>query len=113
MKVFKTVAGVMPRACMLKKLIFWALTRSPAGNLTAVRSELRAERAPYRQGTTYRYGNVVMDDWKGKVDTCPINDGPIDYDAATYGAVWGQALDREILEQYAVGEFRNNTYNTL
>ena len=98
MKVFMTVAGVLSRACMPKKLVFWALSRSAGGNLTAVRPELRAERAPYRQGATYCYGNVVTDDWKGKMDAYQINDGPIDYDVVTYGAVWGQDLDREIIE---------------
>ena len=55
-------------------------------NLAAARSSWRAARVPYQQSEVYRFGNAVVDDWEGKVNAWPLDEGLIDYVAARYGA---------------------------
>ncbi len=55
-------------------------------NLGAARTAWRAARAPYQQSEVYRFGNAVVDDWEGKVNAWPLDEGLIDYVAASYGA---------------------------
>ena len=46
-----------------------------------------AARAPYQQSEAYRFGNPVVDDWEGKVNAWPLDEGLIDYvDTGSYGA---------------------------
>ncbi|MEM1373013.1 MAG: imelysin family protein [Pseudomonadota bacterium] len=45
-----------------------------------------AARVPYQQTEAYRFGNAVVDDWEGKVNAWPLDEGLIDYvDASFYG----------------------------
>ncbi len=45
-----------------------------------------AARVPYQQSEVYRFGNAVVDDWEGKVNAWPLDEGLIDYvDASSYG----------------------------
>ena len=55
-------------------------------NLAAARTAWRAARVPYQQSEVYRFGNAVVDDWEGKVNAWPLDEGLIDYVAASYGA---------------------------
>ena len=57
-----------------------------AKNLKAARAAWRAARVPYQQSEVYRFGNAVVDDWEGKVNAWPLDEGLIDYVAASYGA---------------------------
>jgi len=45
---------------------------------------LRA-RVPYQQTEAFRFGNPIVDDWEGKVNAWPLDEGLIDYVDATYG----------------------------
>jgi putative iron-regulated protein len=45
-----------------------------------------AARVPYQQTEAYRFGNAVVDDWEGKVNAWPLDEGLIDYVAASYGS---------------------------
>ena len=41
---------------------------------------------PYQQTEGYRFGNAIVDDWEGKVNAWPLDEGLIDYvDAELYG----------------------------
>ena len=40
---------------------------------------------PYQQTEVYRFGNPIVDDWEGKVNAWPLDEGLIDYVAASYG----------------------------
>ena len=41
---------------------------------------------PYQQTEGYRFGNAIVDDWEGKVNAWPLDEGLIDYvDADLYG----------------------------
>lgn len=44
-----------------------------------------ASRVPYQQTEVYRFGNVAVDDWEGKVNAWPLDEGLIDYVDAAYG----------------------------
>ncbi|WP_319517512.1 imelysin family protein [uncultured Martelella sp.] len=44
-----------------------------------------AARVPYQQTEVYRFGNPAVDDWEGKVNAWPLDEGLIDYVDASYG----------------------------
>lgn len=63
-----------------------ALVAAPsAQNLTAARHAWLAARIPYQQTEVYRFGNPIVDDWEGKVNAWPLDEGLIDYVDASYG----------------------------
>ena len=53
--------------------------------LLAARNAWKAARVPYAQTEGYRFGNALVDEWEGKVNSWPIDEGLIDYVAASYG----------------------------
>ncbi|MEM6896719.1 MAG: imelysin family protein [Pseudomonadota bacterium] len=53
--------------------------------LTAARMAWLAARVPYQQTEVYRFGNAIVDDWEGKVNAWPLDEGLIDYVDASYG----------------------------
>nr|WP_253188542.1 imelysin family protein [Rhodobacter sp. 24-YEA-8] len=54
--------------------------------LDAARSAWLAARVPYQQTEAFRFGNALVDDWEGRVNAWPLDEGLIDYvDAASYG----------------------------
>ncbi|MBZ9678085.1 imelysin family protein [Mesorhizobium sp. ES1-1] len=64
-----------------------ALLASPsAETLAAARDAWKASRVPYQQTEVYRFGNKIVDDWEGKVNSWPLDEGLIDYVAKSYGA---------------------------
>ncbi len=44
-----------------------------------------AARIPYQQTEVYRFGNSVVDEWEGRVNSWPLDEGLIDYTAPSYG----------------------------
>ncbi|WP_170585036.1 imelysin family protein [Ruegeria arenilitoris] len=63
-----------------------ALVEQPsAHNLTAARQAWVAARVPYQQTEVYRFGNPIVDEWEGKVNAWPLDEGLIDYVDAAYG----------------------------
>ena len=63
------------------------LLREPSdATLTAAREAWLAARVPYQQTEVYRFGNPIVDEWEGKVNAWPLDEGLIDYVAvASYG----------------------------
>ncbi len=55
-------------------------------NLTAAKKAWKTARIPYQQTEVYRFGNAIVDDWEGKVNAWPLDEGLIDYVAPSYGA---------------------------
>jgi putative iron-regulated protein len=51
----------------------------------AAKDAWRAARVPYQQTGAYRFGNAIVDDWEGRVNAWPLDEGLIDYVAAAYG----------------------------
>jgi putative iron-regulated protein len=54
--------------------------------LVAARDAWKAARVPYMQTEVYRFGNAIVDDWEGKVNAWPLDEGLIDYVSGVYGA---------------------------
>ena len=68
------------------KLAVEALLDKPTeANLLAARAAWIAARIPYMQTEAYRFGNPIVDDWEGKVNAWPLDEGLIDYVAEAYG----------------------------
>jgi putative iron-regulated protein len=68
------------------KLAVDALLAEPTeANLRAARAAWIAARIPYMQTEAYRFGNPIVDDWEGKVNAWPLDEGLIDYVAEAYG----------------------------
>jgi putative iron-regulated protein len=62
------------------------LIASPSDDtLLAARSAWLAARVPYQQTEAFRFGNPIVDDWEGRVNAWPLDEGLIDYTAADYG----------------------------
>ena len=53
--------------------------------LFEARAAWLASRVPYQQSEVYRFGNAVVDDWEGKVNAWPLDEGLIDYVDVSYG----------------------------
>ena len=54
-------------------------------SLAAAKDAWLASRVPYQQTEVYRFGNAIVDDWEGKVNAWPLDEGLIDYVDASYG----------------------------
>ncbi len=53
--------------------------------LTYAKNAWLAARVPYLQTEVFRFGNPVVDEWEGRVNSWPLDEGLIDYTAASYG----------------------------
>jgi putative iron-regulated protein len=53
--------------------------------LAAAKTAWLAARIPYQQTEVYRFGNAIVDDWEGRVNAWPLDEGLIDYVDASYG----------------------------
>ncbi|CAN7562067.1 imelysin family protein [Rhizobium sp. LjRoot258] len=63
-----------------------AMLKSPTDEtLKAARAAWIKARVPYQQTEVYRFGNPIVDDWEGKVNAWPLDEGLIDYVDASYG----------------------------
>lgn len=64
-----------------------ALLANPTDEtLQAARSAWLAARVPYQQSEVYRFGNAIVDDWEGRVNAWPLDEGLIDYVDPSYGS---------------------------
>ena len=63
-----------------------ALIATPTDEtLLAAREAWKAARVPYQQTEAFRFGNPVVDDWEGRVNSWPLDEGLIDYVSSDYG----------------------------
>ena len=69
----------------LDKAINDFLAAPSEAGLKAARAAWLAARPSYQQTEHYRFGNPVVDDWEGKVNAWPLDEGLIDYVDASYG----------------------------
>ena len=69
----------------LGKAVNRLIAKPTEKNLGAARKAWIAARVPYQQSEVYRFGNAIVDDWEGKVNAWPLDEGLIDYVAASYG----------------------------
>jgi putative iron-regulated protein len=69
----------------LEAAIDTLIAKPTDANLKAARQAWLASRPPYQQTEGYRFGNPIVDDWEGKVNAWPLDEGLIDYVADSYG----------------------------
>ncbi len=92
-EVLKTYADIaqagyadsLDTAKTLKLAIDAFLAEPTEDNLRAARAAWIAARIPYMQTEAYRFGNAIVDDWEGRVNSWPLDEGLIDYVAGGYG----------------------------
>jgi len=73
-------------AKILQKEVNTFIAAPTESNMQAAKDAWVAARHPYQQTEAYRFGNPIVDDWEGKVNAWPLDEGLIDYVAASYGA---------------------------
>lgn len=81
-------AGYSDSAAGAKKLqaaVDALIAKPSADTLKAAREAWIAARVPYMQTEAFRFGNRIVDDWEGKVNAWPLDEGLIDYVAEAYG----------------------------
>jgi putative iron-regulated protein len=90
LKVYADIAHAgytdsLESARTLKLAVDAFLAAPTENNLRAARGAWIAARIPYMQTEAYRFGNAIVDDWEGKVNAWPLDEGLIDYVASSYG----------------------------
>ena len=74
----------LSEANALQQAINNLLAAPSEAHLYAARQAWRAARVPYQQSEVFRFGNPVVDDWEGKLNSWPLDEGLIDYVAPGY-----------------------------
>ena len=69
----------------LQKAVDTLIATPSAAQMAAARQAWLAARVPYMQTEVFRFGNAIVDDWEGKVNAWPLDEGLIDYVAPAYG----------------------------
>ncbi|MDO6965592.1 imelysin family protein [Rhizobium alvei] len=83
-----------------------ALIASPSdATLKAAREAWIKARVPYQQTEAYRFGNPIVDDWEGKVNAWPLDEGLIDYVDKSYGS------ESDENEQYVLNVIANPKFS--
>ncbi len=72
-------------ATALKSALETLIAAPTDANLEAAKTAWIAARVPYQQTEAFRFGNPVVDDWEGKVNAWPLDEGLIDYVAGDAG----------------------------
>src|SRR6476661_1663753 len=92
--VIKTYAGIAAAmyadshsaAEKLSRAVDRLLAAPGPATLGEARKAWIAARVPYQQTEGFRFGNQVVDDWEGRVNSWPLDEGLIDYvDVGSYG----------------------------
>jgi putative iron-regulated protein len=78
-------ADSLATAKTLKTAIDKLVAEPTEANLEAARAAWKEARVPYQQTEAYRFGNAIVDDWEGKVNAWPLDEGLIDYVDTSYG----------------------------
>jgi len=69
----------------LQKAVNTFIASPTESNMQEAKDAWVAARHPYQQTEAYRFGNAIVDDWEGKVNAWPLDEGLIDYVASSYG----------------------------
>src|SRR5690606_17676754 len=72
-------------AKMLQSAVNALLATPSPDALEAARTAWLKAREPYQQTEAFRFGNPIVDDWEGRVNAWPLDEGMIDYVDASYG----------------------------
>jgi putative iron-regulated protein len=80
-----TYGDALDTARELDAAISQLIANPSEATLQAAREAWRAARIPYQQSEAFRFGNPVVDEWEGRVNAWPLDEGLIDYVAGAYG----------------------------
>jgi putative iron-regulated protein len=82
-----------------------ALVANPSeATLNAAKAAWLAARQPYQQTEVYRFGNAIVDEWEGRVNAWPLDEGLIDYvDAGYYG------LESDVNDMFTANVIANSS----
>jgi putative iron-regulated protein len=69
----------------LKSAIDRLVAKPTSDTLEEARRAWKAARVPYMQTEAYRFGNKIVDEWEGRVNSWPLDEGLIDYVDKSYG----------------------------
>lgn len=78
-------ADALATAKALDAAVDGLIAKPSAETLEGARSAWKAARMPYQQTEAFRFGNPLVDDWEGRVNSWPLDEGLIDYVDASYG----------------------------
>ena len=82
---FAAYSDSLSTAQTLRVAIGELIENPSQASLNAARQAWIDARVPYQQTEVFRFGNAIVDDWEGKVNAWPLDEGLIDYVDATYG----------------------------
>ena len=81
---FAIYSDALSSAEALQVAIERLLAAPNEAHLQAAKAAWREARIPYQQSEVFRFGNPVVDDWEGKMNSWPLDEGLIDYVAPGY-----------------------------
>ena len=76
---YATYEDSLISAKSLRNAIDYFLSNPTSENLSLAKSAWLASRIPYQQSEVFRFGNTIVDNWEGKVNAWPLDEGLIDY----------------------------------
>ncbi|AMB84582.1 peptidase [Pseudomonas agarici] len=82
--VFAVYSDAQSTAKTLQSAVDAFLAKPDADTLKAAKAAWVAARVPYLQSEVFRFGNTIIDDWEGQVNSWPLDEGLIDYVDASY-----------------------------
>ncbi|MGH6760617.1 MAG: imelysin family protein [Phyllobacterium sp.] len=80
-----TYTDSLTTAKALDEAIKALIAKPSEETLIAARTAWKAARVPYQQSEAFRFGNPIVDDWEGRVNAWPLDEGLIDYVDQGYG----------------------------
>ncbi|MYE18872.1 MAG: peptidase [Rhodospirillales bacterium] len=75
------------QAGLLQEAVTDLIETPSRATLAAAKEAWKRSRIPYMQTEVFRFGNTVVDDWEGRVNAWPLDEGLIDYVAGNPDAV--------------------------
>ena len=82
--VFAVYSDAESTAKTLQTAVDAFLAKPNDDTLKAAKAAWVAARVPYLQSEVFRFGNTIIDDWEGQVNSWPLDEGLIDYVDKSY-----------------------------
>ncbi|PVZ41920.1 imelysin family protein [Pseudomonas sp. CC120222-01a] len=82
--VYAVYGDALSTAKTLQTAVDAFLAKPNDETLKAAKEAWAAARVPYLQSEAFRFGNTIIDDWEGQVNSWPLDEGLIDYVDKSY-----------------------------
>ncbi|WP_079226665.1 imelysin family protein [Pseudomonas putida] len=82
--VYAVYSDSLSTAKTLQAAVDAFLAKPNDETLKAAKEAWAAARVPYLQSEAFRFGNTIIDDWEGQVNSWPLDEGLIDYVDKSY-----------------------------